>query len=137
MKAIDYAKAAGLAVLVLAANLLVTTVVIFGYSQAVEPGQPPAYYAALAPKIAAWSAPAGGAILMFLVGYVFGRRRPERNALAFVLAVFALYVLVDLALGLAAASPAELLTPQLFASLAVTGVGGLIGASIATRRRAA
>ena len=137
MKPIDYAKAAGLAVLVLAANLLITVAVVFSYSQAFARGRSPEFYNELALRIATWSAPAGGALLMFAVGYLFGRRRPERNAIAFALTVFLIYVVIDLASGLAMGPVADMLTPKVLASLTVTGLGGLAGAMLAARRRTA
>lgn len=135
MKPMDVLKALGLAVLVLALNLLATTAVIFVYSITVEPGHPPEFYNDMAPRIAAWSAPIGGMLLMFAVGLVFGRRRPERNAYAFAGLVFAWYFVVDTASGLAMATLAQIFTPAFLMSMAFTGLAGLAGASGAVREQ--
>jgi len=135
MKPIDFVKALGLAVLVLAANLLLTVAAVFVYSQLFARGQSPEFYNALALKIAGWSGPIGGLLLMFGIAWLFGRRRPERNAYAFAATAFVLYALVDTASGLAMAPAAQLFTPVFFASLSLAGVGGLVGAGQANRAR--
>ena len=88
MKPIDFGKAALAGLVVLILNLLATTAVIFAWSMLVEPGKSQAYYSALAPRIGAISGPMGGVILIFLAAYLLAKRRPERNAIAFALAVW-------------------------------------------------
>jgi hypothetical protein len=89
MKPIDYLKAAGLGVAVLSANLLLLTLLVTVYSQTMVRDRAPEFYNQLAMDMGQWSGPIGGAVLMFLATYLLGRRRPERNALAFAVAVFA------------------------------------------------
>lgn len=137
MTLIDFIKAAGLAVLVLASNLLLTVLAVFIYSLAIEPGHPAAYYNAMAPRIGAWTGPAGGVLLMLLAAYVFGRRRPARNALAFAAAVFVFYVLLDVGSGLAMAPASEILQLRLGLSLVAAGLAGQAGGWLAMRRRSA
>jgi hypothetical protein len=134
MRPIDYAKALGLAVAVLALNLLITTAAIVVYSYLVEPGQPQSFYSAMAPKIGAWTGPVGGMLLMFATGYLFGRRRPERNAFAFVGAVFVVYLLIDAALGLALAPAAQVFRLTFILSLTGAALAGFAGAALARRR---
>lgn len=134
MKPIDYVKALGLAVLVLAVNIALTFVVVFVYAQFVEPGHPPEFYSAAAPGIAGWTGPAGGVLLMVLATYVSGRRRPERNAVAYGLAVGVAYVLVDTASGLAMAPASEFLKPQFLLSMAGAVLAALAGGWLAARR---
>lgn len=134
MKPIDYLKALGVAVAVLALNLLITTAVITVYALLIEPGQPQSHYTAIAPSIGAWSGPAGGVALMFLAGWICGRRRPERNALVFVAVVFAIYLALDFAMGLAFADAAAVLTVRFAISLTLAGLAGLAGAALARRR---
>jgi hypothetical protein len=134
MKPIDYLKALGVAVAVLALNLLLTTVVITVYSMLIDPGQPQSHYTAMAPRIGAWSGPAGGIVLMFLAGWFFGQRRPERNALAFIGVVWACYLALDVALGLAAAPASALFTPNFALSLGGAAAAGLVGAGQARRK---
>lgn len=133
MKPIDYAKAAGLAVAVLALNLLVTTVIITVYAMVIEPGQPQAHYNAMAPKIGAWAGPAGGMLLMFVTGYVFGRRRPQRNPFVFMSVVFAVYLAIDAALGLAIAPVAQVFRLEFVLSLTGAALAGLAGAALSRR----
>ena len=137
MKPIDYLKALGVAVAVLALNLLVTTAVITVYSLVIAPGRPQSHYTEMAPAIGAWSGPAGGVALMFLAGGVFGRRRPERNALAFAGVAWAFYLAVDLALGAAFGGLAAVLTARFGISLSLAGLAALAGAALAQRRVAA
>ena len=134
MKPIDYAKASGLGLVVLALNLLITTLIITVYAQLIEPGQPQTHYNAMAPRIGAWSGPAGGMLLMFALGYLFGRRRPQRNALAFAGVVFAVYLALDVALGLALAPVAQVFRLPFVLSLTGAGVAGLAGAALSRRR---
>lgn len=135
MHPIDYAKALGAAVLALAANLLLTTVVIVAWSALIEPGHPQDYYNALAPRIGAWSGPPGGALLLFLAAYVLGRRRPERNAWKFAGVMWLFYALSDMAIALPIVPLAELLTFQLTLSLLLALAGAALGGVVAARRR--
>lgn len=134
MRPIDYAKALGAAVLVLALNLLLTTVVIVIWSVIVEPGHPQEYYNALAPKIGAWSGPPGGALLLFLAAYVLGRRQPERNAWKFAGVMWLFYALSDVAIAFPIVPLAELLTFQLVLSLLLALAGAALGGVVAARR---
>ena len=134
MKPIDYAKALGLAVAVLALNLLLTTAAITVYALLIEPGQPQGHYNAMAPQIGAWTGPAGGMLLMFGTGYLFGRRRPERNPLAFIGAVFVFYLLLDAAMGLALAPAGQVFRLTFIASLTVAAFAGILGAALSRRR---
>jgi hypothetical protein len=136
MKPIDYAKAVGVGVAVLVLNLLITTMVITVYSMLVEPGRPQAFYNALAPKIGAWSGPIGGVALMFVAGWVFGRRRPERNALAFAGVAFLAYLVLDAGMALAFAPAAQVLRAPFLLSLTAAGVAALVGAGLARRQGA-
>ena len=136
MKPIDYAKAVGVGVAALALNLQLTTAVITVYSLLVEPGHPQAYYTAMAPKIGAWSGPLGGVVLMFAAGWLFARRRPERNGLAFAGVAFLTYLVLDGGMGLAFAPASEVLKTPFFLSLTAAGVAALVGAALARRQGA-
>ena len=86
------------------------------------------------PGMGQWVAPIGGALLMSTAGYVFGRRRPERDPVAFALATFVAYAVIDIASGLAMTPTSELFTPLFGLSLAITGAGGLAGGWLARSR---
>jgi hypothetical protein len=133
MKPIDYLKALGLAVAILALNLLATTLAITIYSLAIAPGQPQDYYVAMAPVIGAWTGPLGGMLLMFGAGWLFARRRPEQSGLVFIGVTWGAYVVLDVAIGLAAAPPSALFSMNLLMSLGGAGLAGLAGAVLAQR----
>lgn len=135
MQPIDYLKALGVAVAVLALNMLAVTAAIFAWSMLIEPGRPQAFYAAAAPRIGAWVAPPTGVLLLFVAAWRLGVRRPERNALAFASVAAIAYAAVDVALGLGMATPQALLTPQLALSLAAALAGALVGGALAQRAR--
>ncbi len=134
MKPIDYAKALGVAVAVLALNLLITTAAIFAYAQLVEPGRPQAFYNAMAPRIGAWTGPAGGMLLMLAAGYLLGRRRPDRNPFAFMGAAFVAYLALDAALGLALAPAAQVFKLTFILSMTGAVLAGQAGAALSRRR---
>lgn len=136
MKPIDYLKALGVAVAVLALNLLATTLAITIYALQVAPGQPQDHYTAMAPEIGAWTGPVGGMALLFLAGWWFARRRPERRALTFIAVVWGFYLLVDAALGVAAGGAAAILTVNFAMSLGGAMLAGLAGAASASKRAA-
>ena len=131
-------KAVGLAALILALNFLVTTAVIFAYAIAVEPGRSDAFYQAAAPRIAAWSAPIGGALLFLAALAVLGRRRPGRHPMSFAVRAWIAYVILDVASGLAAGVllPATL-SWMLAASMGLALAGALAGAALARSPSAA
>lgn len=134
MKPIDYLKAFGLAVGVLVLNLLLTTLAIAVYSLAVEPGRSQDHYVAMAPVIGAWTGPLGGIVVMFCAGWLFARRRPERDGPLFIVVTWAFYVALDVAIGLAAAPASALFSLNLLLSLCGAGLAGLAGARLARRR---
>ena len=129
MKPIDILKALGAGAGALALNLLITTAVITAYAMLIAPGHPPAFYEAAAPRIGAWTGPSGGAALLFAAAFILTRRRPERAAIPFALAVGGAYVLIDGALGLAVGG-----LDLLFAgSMALAMLAVLAGAVLARR----
>ncbi len=133
MKPIDSLKAAGAGLLLLALNLALTTVVIFAYSILIEPGKPPAYYNQIAPRIAEWSAPTGGALLLFGAGWLFARKRSPRAALIFIFAAWLAYGLIDSASGLMMGIEG-LLQPVFFIHMLVSLLAGLAGARLGARQ---
>lgn len=133
MRPIDYLKALGVAVAVLALNLLLTTLAITVYAMLVEPGQPQEHYTAMAPQIGAWTGPLGGMVLMFLAGGLFARRRPLRNGLQFIAAAWGFYLAIDAALGVAAGGAAAILTLNFALSLGGALLAGLAGAMLSRR----
>lgn len=130
MQVWDYLKAFLAGALILALNLLTLVLLVFAYSQFIDPGQPPEFYSELAPQLGAYSGPIAGALLMFLFVWLLSSRRPQRNAYAFAAATFVSYAALDIALGLAASAPAQLFTPSF--ALSITGVAvAAFGAALA------
>jgi peptidoglycan/LPS O-acetylase OafA/YrhL len=135
VKPLDYLKAVGVGLAALALNLALTTAAIFAYAMLIEPGRPADHYTAMAPKIAAWTAPIGGALLMFAAAYGLARRRPQRPAVAFGLAVFVAYAFIDAASGLPMGGLKALMTPVFAISMTLALLGALAGGALAARRR--
>lgn len=136
MKLIDFAKAFGLGALVLALNLAALVLLVFLYGQFVAPGRPPEHYSAVAPQFGAWSAPIVGITLLFATAWVFGRRRPPRNAYAFALAIWGSYFVIDTAMGLAMGPPSALFMPPFLIGMGGGLAASLAGAALAARRAA-
>ncbi|MBK6702913.1 MAG: hypothetical protein IPG56_03435 [Caulobacteraceae bacterium] len=134
MQLADYLKAFATGIAVLALNLLTLVLIVFGYSQFIEPGHPREFYSEAAPRLGSISAPIAGALLMFVFVLLLSTRRRQRNAYAFAAVTFISYFAVDTAMGLAA-TPAS----QLFRAPFLFGMGGaciaaLVAAFIATQR---
>ncbi len=133
MRPIDFAKAFGLGVLILALNLALLFALGFVYATFIDPGHPAEYYVPIYPKLGDWSAPIGAIGMLFLTTWGFGVRRPERNALAFGAAVYVSYFAVDTALGLASGPPSQLLVPPFFIALGGGAAAVYAGARLARR----
>jgi hypothetical protein len=131
MKPIDFATAAAVAVAVLAANFLIVILAVMGYSILIEPGHPRAFYDAAAPRIASWCVHTAGAALFLGAGYLFARRRPQRNGFLFAAAFSVVYAIIDGAsvrfVGIFKVEFALSMLGNLLAALA--------GAWLATRKR--
>src|SRR5688572_17044830 len=106
MKPIDYAKAAGVALLLLVLNVLLSIPVILFYSLVIDPGHPPEYYNQAALRIAPWCSYTTGTVLFFIAGYFLTKRRPQRNGLLFAATFTGFYALIDISVATAAAGVA-------------------------------
>ena len=133
MNPMDFAKAFGLGVLVMALNLALLFGLGFFHDTVLEPGCTAAYYMTVYPKIGAFSAPIGAIVLLFLVAWRLEGRRPGRNPYAFALAVYVAYFAIDTGLGLASGPISKLLVPPLLIALAGGLVASLLGARLAAR----
>jgi len=134
MQVWDYVKAFITGFAVLALNLLTLVALVFGYSVLIEPGHPPEFYTEAAPRLGAYSGPIAGALIMFLFIWLLTQRRPQRNAYAFAAATFVSYATLDIALGLAASTPAQLFTPLFAVSMLSACIAAFAAAFIATKR---
>lgn len=120
MTLMDYAKAAGWATVILVLNLLLASLAIM-LAVALENAE------ATPELIATWTAPIGGFLISFLLLQWVTDRNPSRPWLPFALVVFAAYLLIDLALGLAMAGTA-VFEPLLALSMMMALAGCVIGA---------
>lgn len=133
MRALDLAKDALTAFLILVANMALLFAVMFVYGTFIDTGHDQAYYEAAAPRLAVWSAPIGGAVLHFLAGLFRIGRNPGRGAMAVVITTWVFYVFIDLAAGFAMAPDASFINLQLAMSLGIALLGGLAATRVATR----
>lgn len=134
MRSIDSMKAALVGLGALALNLALTTAVIFAYAGLIHPGRPEAAYKAAAPHIADGSAPLIGAVLLFAAAYVLGRRRPQRRAIPFAVAIGAAYVVLDAVSGAASAGTGAIVSPVFAFSMGLALAGAVAGGVLAARR---
>lgn len=142
MKPVDFVKALGVAILVMAVDLACAfaTVSIWAMltgQQGLTPADPKVI------EISSLSTRICGPLLFALFVWIFQRKRSDRSALGFALAAFAFYVLIDWGVGAAAAkadpnapSLAEtMLQPAVIATMALKLLGSLVGAWLAKRSR--
>lgn len=134
MRPIDYLKAGGLGLAVMALTIAASFPMVFVYATFVEPGHPQTFYNEAAKWIAPWSSHILGPILFFAFNYWLARRRPERNASAFAAATIGLYILIDFGISLAFVPAAAFFTPTVALSLAAKLSGALAGAWLGSRR---
>lgn len=128
MKAIDYGKAAGLAVGLFAANLVVSVLAMLVYTT-IHPGLDGAEQQAVAQRVVPWVVGFAAPVFFFLAGFVSARGRPERNGAAYALAFCVVYLLLD---GLFAVA-ANAVTPAMWLHMAGHFVAAQVGALLGRR----
>ena len=95
MQPLDYAKAAGCAVGLLVLNVVIAVFAVGIYSIFVKPGQTQEFYEAAALRIAPWSSHTAGTAIFLAAGYIFAKRKPQRNGLWFAACFTFLYAVID------------------------------------------
>lgn len=131
MKPIDYAKAAGVAFLLLVLNVLFSIPVILVYRFFIEPGHSSEFYGEAALRIAPWCSRITGTFLFFLAGFYFAKRRPERNGFLFAATFTVLYGLIDAA----AVGFVGILGVKFGLAMLAKLLASLLGAFLAGRRK--
>jgi hypothetical protein len=129
MQPIDFAKAAGLALLVLILDLACAFAFVLFWSLAIDPGHPSSYYTAAAPRLSTISTRVCGPLLLALFVWLFSRKRADRQPFAFAATVLAVYFFLDGAM--VAFRPFFFTTPMLF-TMGLKLMGALGGAALAT-----
>jgi hypothetical protein len=135
MTAIDYAKAFGVALLLMVLNVAVSFVVMAVYGYLIDPGHDASYYESAAQRIAPWSSVFAGALLFFAAAWLFGMRKPARPAFTFALIFTAIYTLIDLSI-IAAVGALASMGYIVAISIAAKFAAAFLGASMARRRSA-
>ena len=97
MKPLDFAKAAGVAVLILIISVIIAILVVLFYRFFINPGHPSGYYDEAAKRIAPWCSHIAGTVLFFIAAWYFTRSNPARNPLLFAVVFAAFYALIDAA----------------------------------------
>ncbi|WP_395644667.1 hypothetical protein [Terricaulis sp.] len=123
MKVSDFAKAAGVALLLMVLNVAAAFAAVFVYSVIVAPGHDEAFYQAAAQRIAPWSSIFAGMPLFFAAGWLFAKRRPARNRYAFAASFSGFYAVADVSI--------------LASEGALLALGGFVAASMITKFAAA
>src|ERR1700722_10289845 len=131
MKSIDFAKALSVAILVFVAEVLIAFCVVYVYVSLTDPGHTQAYYVTTGVPIARWSTRIAGTALILSAAWLFGMRRPLRNAWMFAIAIVAFYALVDAA----SVQFAGVATISFGLTIGLKLAGGLAGAWLAVRTR--
>lgn len=122
------------ALAILIANFAIVFVAVFIYATFIRPGEPNEFYEAAVPGIAGWTAPIGGGVLFFLATYFRARKNSTRNAFTLAITMWAMYVVIDIVVGLLAAPAATFMNLQLVISLGIALLGALAGAQISKSR---
>ncbi|MBO9669094.1 MAG: hypothetical protein J7485_01110 [Sphingobium sp.] len=142
MKPADFVKALGVAILVMALDLVCAfcTVSIWAMltgAQGLTPADPKVI------EVSSLSTRVCGPLLFALLVWIFQRKRPDRSVFGFAFAVFGFYFLIDWGVGAMAAkanpqgpsATAAMLQPAVLATMALKLLGALVGAWLARPRR--
>jgi hypothetical protein len=134
MKPIDYPKAAGVGLAVMALTVAASFPMVYVYATFIEPGHPQSFYNDAAKWIAPWSSHILGPILFFVFNYRLARRSPDRNAMAFAAATIGLYVLIDFGMMLPFVPASAFFNPTTALSITAKLIGAVSGALLGKRR---
>jgi hypothetical protein len=127
MKPMDFLKAAGLALLLLATDILIAVAVVYVWGYTFEPGHAQSYYQTAGVPIARWSTRIAGTALMFGAAWLFAKKRPQRNPFLFAATLVFFYTLYD---G-ATVTFADFFTLSIGLTMLLKLLGALAGAFVA------
>jgi hypothetical protein len=81
MRWLDFAKAAGIAALVLIIDRFAVFVVVYAWATLIGSGHPRSYYQTAVIPISLWSTRIFGTALVFGTAWLLAKRNPERNTI--------------------------------------------------------
>lgn len=116
---------------VMVVNVLIHFLYMVVYGYLIDPGHDEAYYEAHAMVSAPYSSIVAGIVLMFLAGRWIGSKFPKENSVKAALAVWLVYVLIDLTIVTAAGVLVEwavIIAISLATKFAGASTGGLAAA---------
>ncbi len=132
MKPVDFVKALGVAILVMALDLVCAFLWVSAWVILNSPPQPLSPTDPLVIELSSLSTRICGPILFALFVWLFSRRRPDRSAWAFGLAVFGFYFLIDWGM----VGFRGVWEPVALMAMVLKLLGALVGAWLARRGRA-
>ncbi len=124
----DILKAIGVALVIMVVDVAISFPVVAVYAYFIEPGHDAAFYESAAQRIAPWSSVVAGVFLFFGALYWLTRRKPERHAVGFALAVWVAFAAFALAIDLAILAGA---------GGSLRSIAGIVALSLATKFAAA
>jgi hypothetical protein len=131
MRWLDFAKAAGIAALVLIIDRFAVFVVVGAWATFIESGRPHSYYQTAVIPIALWSTRIFKTLLMFGTAWLPAKRNRQRDTILFSTTLVVFYVLFDLAsMGFA-----NFFTIRVALTMSLKLVAALAGGLIAFRLR--
>jgi len=98
MTALDYLKATGVAVAVIAFTMAASFPMVAVYAYFIEPGHEQEFYVEAAQWIAPWSSYILGPLTFFAFNYWLAKKSPERNAILFAVTTIIAYLVIDLSM---------------------------------------
>jgi hypothetical protein len=130
MKPADFAKALGVALLVMLLDFACAFGFVVAWVQLNQPDRPLGMMDARTIELSTLSTRIFGPLLFALLVWFFSRRRPDRNAWIFAACVFGFYALIDWSL----VAFRGVLEPVALATMALKLAGAMAGAGLALRR---
>lgn len=133
MKALDYLKAAGIAIAGLVITMAASFPMVAIYSYFIEPGHEQEFYVEAAQWIAPWSSYILGPIVFFSFNYWLAKKSPERNAVLFAISTIIAYLIIDFSMVPALGGDLSMfLTLGVAFSVTVKLAGAILGAHMGT-----
>jgi hypothetical protein len=133
MNPMEFLRAAGLAFVVLIIDVVLAVAVVYVWGTYQHPGQSESFYATAGIPIARASTRILGTALIFLTAWLAARRRPQRRAYRFALALVFFYALLD---GASVAFE-DFFNLSIALTMALKLIAALAGAALAVRQRTA